>query len=183
MRATRLIIYRQPYKQNQFGATLGGPIIKNRTFFFGDYEGLRVRQATPFLELIPTPAEVPQLSGGVVSGGGDFSANLAGPTTFQDTAGQFGPANMIYNVLDCNNQQTYRGDFQYAPDPDPTDTRKTCQSAGTFLPVSAAIPIGGYAGGMPTNIFPTNLIDPLAATPVNILANSKYHPNCQQRRQ
>lgn len=54
---------RQPYKQNQFGATLGGPIIKNRTFFFGDYEGLRIRQATPFLELIPTPAEVPQLTG------------------------------------------------------------------------------------------------------------------------
>src|SRR5438128_8698721 len=34
-----------PYKQNQFGATLGGPIFRNRTFFFVDYEGLRVRQA------------------------------------------------------------------------------------------------------------------------------------------
>ncbi len=36
---------RQPYQQNQFGATFGGPIIKNRTFFFVDYEGLRIRQA------------------------------------------------------------------------------------------------------------------------------------------
>ena len=34
---------RQPYQQNQFGATLGGPILKNRTFFFVDYEGLRIR--------------------------------------------------------------------------------------------------------------------------------------------
>ncbi|MBC8168014.1 MAG: carboxypeptidase regulatory-like domain-containing protein, partial [Bryobacteraceae bacterium] len=32
---------RGPAKQNQFGATLGGPIIKNRTFMFGDYQGTR----------------------------------------------------------------------------------------------------------------------------------------------
>ncbi len=31
---------REPLKQNQFGLTLGGPIRKGHTFFFGDYEGL-----------------------------------------------------------------------------------------------------------------------------------------------
>src|SRR6266403_435549 len=54
---------RQPYKQNQFGFTLGGPIVRSRTFFFGDYEGLRVRQAIPHLSLIPTATMI----------GGDFS--------------------------------------------------------------------------------------------------------------
>lgn len=34
-----------PYRQNQFGGTLGGRIKKDRTFFFASYEGLRVRQA------------------------------------------------------------------------------------------------------------------------------------------
>ncbi len=34
---------RGPFKQNQFGAAIGGPIIKNRLFIFGDYQGTRIR--------------------------------------------------------------------------------------------------------------------------------------------
>ena len=36
------------YRQNQFGATFGGPIKKDKTFFFMDYEGTRIRQAVPY---------------------------------------------------------------------------------------------------------------------------------------
>ena len=32
------------YNQNQFGANIGGPILKNRLFFFFDYEGTRIKQ-------------------------------------------------------------------------------------------------------------------------------------------
>ncbi len=46
-----------PYKQNQFGFTIGGPIIKNRTFFFGDYQGTRIRNAETFQSVVPTLTE------------------------------------------------------------------------------------------------------------------------------
>ncbi len=42
---------------NQFGATLGGPILRNKIFFFGDYEGLRRRQGTIKTGTVPTALE------------------------------------------------------------------------------------------------------------------------------
>jgi hypothetical protein len=53
-----------PYKQNQFGGTIGGPVIlphyngRNKTFFFGTYEGFRARRASESLYTVPTPAEL-----------------------------------------------------------------------------------------------------------------------------
>ena len=48
---------KQPFKRNQFGAFLGRPIIKNKTFIFGDYEGSRLRENQPALSIVPNEAE------------------------------------------------------------------------------------------------------------------------------
>jgi hypothetical protein len=58
-----------PYKQNQFGFTFGGPIVKNHTFFFGDYQGSRIRNTETFQSVVPTLTERT----------GDFSDGLLGP--------------------------------------------------------------------------------------------------------
>ena len=46
-----------PFTQNQFGAGIGGAVIKNKTFVFFSYEGFRLRQGTPFNTTVPTVAE------------------------------------------------------------------------------------------------------------------------------
>ncbi|MGB7434201.1 MAG: TonB-dependent receptor, partial [Candidatus Acidiferrum sp.] len=132
---------RQTYQQNQFGATIGGPIIKNRTFFFGDYEGLRIRQALPQLSLVPTPAEI----------SGDFSSFLTNtPAMAVDMNGN--PTNQV--ALDCSGHPTYAGEI--------FNTRLT--QASTLNPDGyCGVPIGVNSAGAPTNIFPQSSIDPLAA--------------------
>jgi carboxypeptidase family protein len=44
------------FTQNQFGGTMGGPIFKDRTFFFTDYQGHREEQGQTFLSTVPTLA-------------------------------------------------------------------------------------------------------------------------------
>ncbi len=55
---------------NQFGGSIGGPIFKNKTFFFGDAEELRTIQTTPSRLNVPTAYEMNQF---LTSGVGDFT--------------------------------------------------------------------------------------------------------------
>lgn len=52
-------------RQNQFGANLGGPVLRDRTFFFFSYEGYRQKNTASALTVVPTAAQL----------GGDFSGS------------------------------------------------------------------------------------------------------------
>src|SRR5882757_3110617 len=55
--ANRNGVTRPPFTQNQFGANAGGPILRDKVFFFGSYEGFRLRKGSPFQTFVPTDAE------------------------------------------------------------------------------------------------------------------------------
>ncbi len=46
-----------PFTQNQFGANIGGPVLKDKLFFFSGYEGYRLRQGSAFTSTVPTNSE------------------------------------------------------------------------------------------------------------------------------
>ncbi|MCU1235833.1 MAG: TonB-dependent receptor, partial [Candidatus Solibacter sp.] len=94
---------RGPFKQNQFGGAVGGPIIKNRFFIFGNYQGTRIASTGGAVQnigyggfyTIPTPAMV----------GGDFSS-LLGPQIGTSPEGT-----PIYQgqIFDPKSQRTVNG--------------------------------------------------------------------------
>jgi outer membrane receptor protein involved in Fe transport len=57
-----------PFKRNQFGGAIGGPIFKNRTFFFADYEGIRQSKGITTVTFVPSQsARLGNLSTGKVT--------------------------------------------------------------------------------------------------------------------
>src|SRR5712664_366682 len=75
----------QPLKQNQFGATFGGPIIRDKTFFFGYYEGFRNRQGESVPATVPSQAER----------GGDFGELCTATSSFDPSGICGNPAGQL----------------------------------------------------------------------------------------
>src|ERR1700691_2962118 len=86
-----------PFKLNQFGGTAGGPIIKDRTFFFFAAEDLQQRSSpNPISIQVPTTAEL----------GGDFSSLLAkGIALYNPATGAPYPGNIINTAMNPLSQK------------------------------------------------------------------------------
>jgi hypothetical protein len=98
------------FQQNQFGGTLGGPIFKDRTFFFADYQGHRENQGQTFLSTVPTLA----MRSGDFS---ELSRVIYDPSTGQPFPGNRIPADRIDSVARNVLDQLY-------PEPNTAGTRQ-----------------------------------------------------------
>jgi hypothetical protein len=84
-----------PFKQNQFGGTIGGPILKNRTFFFMDYQGTRINQSQTDISTVPNLSErtgnFSDLLTGVLASNGYDTGQIYDPTTYNPATNQRTP--------------------------------------------------------------------------------------------
>lgn len=88
------------FKQHQFGGTLGGPIVRDKTFFFADYQGLRIRQGLTYLSTVPTE----RMRQGDFS---ELSRIIYDPLTGQPFPGNVIPGNRISPVSRAILDQLY----------------------------------------------------------------------------
>jgi Carboxypeptidase regulatory-like domain len=126
------------YQQNQFGATLGGPIKKDKSFIFGSYEGNRLKQGIPSGQVfLPTAAEA----------GGNFSADVP--------VGGFGGAIGDQTFAQTVNSRPGCASALAATSPTAAAQLAALANGTSTTPVS-------YSALFPTGQIPTSCFDPTA---------------------
>jgi len=131
------------FNQNQFGGTLGGPIKKDKTFFFGSYEGRRIVQG-----IVSTPVSVPD-SGEV---NGDFST--------------VGAANGVSQFAGVVNDQTVASILQQRCGSAISSVTPSGAAALNALANGTGSPVL-YSSIFPNLQIPTSCFDPVAVSLMN----------------
>jgi hypothetical protein len=134
---------RTPYHQNQFGAAAGGPIIKNRFFIFGDYQGTRIANiASAGLSTIPTPAMTK----------GDFSSDL-GKVIATDANGSsiasgeiFDPNSLVTAANGTLSRTPFPGNIIPSSRFDPAAAKILAAMPATNEPILAGFPQNDFYG-------------------------------------
>jgi hypothetical protein len=139
------------FRQNQFGGTFGGPIRKDKTFFFLDYQGTRQTQASPVNTQLPSPA--------------NFTGN------FQDSAGSLtgslnggGFAKLLNTRMNLPPNTLFDGEPYYFSG----CTQSQCVFPNAMIPTAAWSPVATKMLGL--GLFP----QPNASNPSFNFASTQY---------
>ncbi len=137
---------REKFNLNQFGGSLGGPIRKDKTFFFLDYEAKMQRHGIPFVGLVPTPAMMD----------GDFRLDPFGNVRGPSNANQFGN---LTNPYATGGEPT---SFQCVPGTQnlATPTSEPVNADGSQLP------------GVACNVIPQAMFDKAGAQVIKLYPTS-----------
>jgi outer membrane receptor protein involved in Fe transport len=132
-----------PFHNNQFGASVGGPIVKDKTFFFAAYEGQRERVGSDFVFLVPTQQQIATARSIALNSQGFINPALdkvlaffPQPTSFN---GSVGTVNGFDNDKNDLNSYLVKVDQNFS-------SRETLSGRYVYDTNSQIFPLGGLGG-------------------------------------
>lgn len=100
-----------PFHNNQFGGSIGGPIVKGKTFFYLDYEGQRESVGVVSLDCVPTVAQISAAQAIIVGSGGSVSpVGQALVNFYPHNAGNY------ISGVSSNDAGCFNSSFSFTPD-------------------------------------------------------------------